>query len=148
MRLALIDKFEDYIQYMIEHKEELEIVISSTDNIGTKISENAADLLLALGIKTDLHCVRGLERNSHRGYIAIISGGKLVFEKLAQGHEQCEYKDDKYEIFSSVYLGPQLGCARGYVRIKGSDENYCANGRGVNFVLFDKLTGDFIDSWF
>lgn len=31
MRLALIDKFEDYLQYLVEHKEELEIVISSTE---------------------------------------------------------------------------------------------------------------------
>lgn len=145
MRLAIIDKFEDYIQYMVEHKEELEIVISSTDNVGFKMSENAADLLLALGIKTDLHRVRGLRGNSHRGYIAIISGGEVVYEKLAQGHEQLEYKDDKYEIFSTVHSGV-LGCEPGYVRIKGSDENYCANGRGVNFALFDKATGDFIDS--
>jgi len=124
-----------------ENKKDISIVICSRDNVGYGISSGNADALLSLGIKTDFHRTRGLDGNPYRSFIAIIDGGKIVFELLGNQNNMM-YEKDMYFIESTVWKNGK--CEDAKIVIGGTDQ--CTNKRGLNIVVVDKKRNAVIDS--
>jgi hypothetical protein len=107
------------------------------DDASTGLTNECSNQLYELGIKTDL-------KNRYRdSFIAVIDGGKLIYEKCS----------DKKIIYSNEYgsdISYKLESA-GYddgnnAQIVINNVDYSKNGRGMNFVVYDKEERKVIDS--
>jgi|GEM_PF-465458 len=133
IELRLTEDLSKYCSILSENKKDISIIICSRDNIGYSMTLEAADALLSLGFKTDLHRTRGLAGNSHRAYIARMDFGKVVFDSLRNNKDMI-YEDGKLLVESTIWKSGK--CSNARIIIGGAD--YCVNKRGLNIVVIDK----------
>ena len=109
---------------------------------GSAFTDGISAAFTNIGLKTDL---RGKD---FCGYAALVDGGRIVFEMLQpdnakpinisinldMGQEVC--------LFSSGDKSFEVN--KGLVSVKGRE--YSVNGRGLNFVVYDKVTDTVIDA--
>ena len=129
-----IKTFEEYITWLNKSKNDLLIFIVANDNIGRKLSQEHADLLITLGMKTNISSV-ALNGFVWRGYIAVIDEGCLKYETLAPNRKELEHIYKGFKLFSTFHQHSQ------YIRdaeVVKDDINYHTNMRGLTFVVFDK----------
>jgi len=143
MDILQINDFKGYFEYLSLKKEDLIILICSRSNIGKDISDEQADLIQSLGIRTDLSSKRGLNGNPRRGYFAVIDGGEVVAEGLGHDEKTLKYQDRRFFIKSTVYTRDK-GVEP--VSILVDKAEYCVRKKGLNIVVIDKKSGRPIDS--
>lgn len=113
-------------------------VLSIRDIVGAYLQYNEYGALKSIGISKEL-C--GL---SWRGYIFISDNGRIIHEQLSDSENSIETNIiiDNYKLY--VKSSP-LHCGNEAI-IEINKKNYSTNWRGLNFVVFDKETGQLVDS--
>lgn len=132
---------EDLIKYLTLLKEfsrRYTVIITSYDTpFGPGYSERLSHYIMSLGVKTNLF---GKYRH---GYVAVIDAGKAVFEKLSSGNAvvfDMKLGDCEVKTVSTGYNSNDwVSC----LTING--KNCFAKSRGLNFAVFDKVTGYILD---
>jgi len=132
--------FRESIAYLTDNINQFLIFIVAKDNIGRNLTREYADLLLLLGMETDLSA-KVLNGGASRGYISVIDNGNVVYDELAPNKKELFLEYRGYEIRSPVWSNNH--CISALVRKNGI--NFCADSRGLNIVAFDK-NRDFIHS--
>lgn len=127
-----------YMDALKKRMRNLLIMISVKDTPGYSFNESMQRKFAALGLKSNLV-------NKHwQSYIAVIDGGKIVSEKLSIKGERVAYtgkisgKDIK--LVSRSFNNGNVAAAF----INGTD--YSENRRGFNFVIYDKVTAEVVDT--
>ncbi len=128
-----------YLRLLKAFSERYTILISSYDTpFGPGYPHELSEALAALGTAIDLY---GKYRAA---YVAVIDSGALLFEEISAG--------------SSVEYSARLGCcdihiiSTGYNSndwiscMKINQKNHFVKSRGLNFTVFDKITGFVLDS--
>lgn len=109
---------------------------------GSAFTREISDAFMNVGFNTDL---RGKD---YCGYAAIIDSGRIVFEILEPDTKKAINvlgaldTGDEAEIFSSGDRSIEVN--KGLISVCGSE--YSPNGRGLNFVVYDKVTKTVIDA--
>lgn len=128
---------EQYLDYLA-NSDDYVVVISAKDDFSTGLTQKQKEALYALGLNTDFHS--DLYRYS---YIAVIDSQKVVYEECA--HSDIEYKSNASDElrFKIESAGFDVGDNSS---IKLSGKEYSRNERGLNIVVYSKLTDRVIDS--
>ena len=135
-QLSDINEPVTYLEKLKEHTADNIIVISVKDTPGLSLNDEISCLLQDNGLKTDL-------KNKHwKSFAAIVDNGNTDFEMLS---------DDK--ITQSVTIGDtdilikSANLKAGNIASITVNGKECAvNRRGFNIVVFNKITGNIIDS--
>ena len=144
------ENFSAFLTELVQVRDKYLIVICAKDNIGRKLTDELADLLLELGLKIDLSAKHGLLGKCHRPYIAVLNKGVLVAEALGAYYD----KNALYNLFETDLDGVHLIakstvwyknlCFNAIIDIDGT--NYIANHRGLNFVVYDTERKSLVES--
>ncbi len=106
--------------------------------------KNDASIMLTDEDRNNLHFEFGLSELSDIGYqdsyIAIISGGEVLYEKCSSGTEGLEVKNEKYFLSSG---GAQAGDISSTI-IDGME--YSPSKNGINIVIYDNITEMVVDA--
>ena len=136
-----IEYLKPYLSTLNDVKNELIIVISVKDDASLNISP-CSDELKDLGLHINLN---NKFRNS---YIAILNSSKnYLYEKASD--KAISYHDDsknlpfELEVVSCGFTEDDSS----YSSIAAYDSEYSANGRGLNFAIFDLSSGEIFDSF-
>lgn len=112
------------------------IALSVKDDASSSLDEATQEALWGLGLKENL-----VGKHRH-GYVAIIDGHNVVYEVLSEDRIECAQVicEHNIEVVSAGYAAGNVSriCIDGIERSR--------NGRGINLVVFDKLTGKIVDS--
>lgn len=137
---SLSDKTDllDYLDCLKDNTRGNIIVISVKDTPGLALNSFVSAGLKALGLKTEL-----VGQHGH-SYIAVINGGKVIFEKLGENEDPTifdkEFGNHKLHITSRVYRNGN----EAIIEING--KNYAVNSRGLNIVVYNKTAKKAVDS--
>ena len=117
-----------YIDELNKIKKNLLIVITAKDTPGMLISDNLLEQLQLLGIKK-------LDKNKHWcGYIAVISKGKVIYEKC-EYEKAVTYHLKNMRVNLTALSAPLHMGNDSQTIIEGID--YSTKSRGLNFVIYD-----------
>jgi|GEM_PF-342525 len=128
----------DYLDTLANNTAGNIIVISVKDTPGLALNSFVASGLKALGLKTNLEGKHG------HSYIAVLNGGKVIFEQLGEDSNPVVYdaKFGKFTVHSEsrIYTNGNLSV----ININGKD--YSVNSRGLNIVVYKKSDQTLVDS--
>ena len=129
--------FEQYLDALSD-SDDYVVVISAKDDFSAGLTQKQKEALHTLGLNTDFNS--DLYRYS---YIAVIDSKKVVYEECA--HSDIKYKSNDFDKlrFSIESAGFDVGDNSS---IKLSGKEYSRNERGLNIVVYSKLTDRVIDS--
>lgn len=113
------------------------------DNMG----EDSGERLRKCGISQNLHDWSG------HGWLAVIDGGKVVYESTAEGHGSPDFADSvegtagklKYSMTSGV-LNEETGEVGSGASIRVNNLEYTTGDKGLFVAVFDKSTGKLMDA--
>ena len=144
MDLYSVDDFLEYFTLLSKGKEGCTIVLCAKDSVSIKEQKRYAEAVMALGLKTDFSRRKGLRYPSYRSYIAVIEGGKAVYESLGGSEgSDAAYAGSIYDIKSTVWTEGK-GCGDARIGIGGED--HCVNERGLNVVVASRDGSLILDS--
>ena len=128
----------DYLSALRDNTKGNVVVISVKDTPGLALNSFVVAGMNSLGLKTNLEGQHG------HSYVAVINGGKVIFEKLGQNEEPTIYDtnigQNTVHITSRVYRNGN----EAVIEING--KNYSVNSRGLNIVVYNKASKTVIDS--
>ena len=132
----------DIIDYLDELKKEKSgkiIVISVKETTGLNLSAN-----IAVRLKDGFGLANYLEDKQDRPYIAVIDDGTAKYEQLGDNDDEVSYSGNVsgHELAVMSRAGDEDSSS--VIKIDGTDHSM--NKRGLNIVVFDKLTDSVIDS--
>lgn len=127
--------FEQFMQELIANKDKWTIFIAASDEYVSGLTSSDFRLFSRLGLQL-------LEKGEMRtAYVAILDGGKLVYETCSpeEINYSCELNGNKIKLKSAGWYDGSGSS------IKINNKEYSPNNRGLNFVILDKETGVIID---
>lgn len=134
--------FIEYIRLLRFFSKRYMVMIAASDTpCGPAYSDEVSSEVMTLGLQINLY-------NKYRyGYAAVIDAGELIYESLSNtALEWIEYKcvvdDVSIEIESIGFNAPKN--SSGLIMINGI--NYSPNKRGLNFVVYDRVTKNLLDA--
>lgn len=134
-------KYTDVVKYLNRLRKriaDIQVFIAVKDTPGFSFNHEMDKAFHKLGLK------ESLVGKHWKGYVAIIDGGSIVFEKIGVNEERVAYEgvigNTRVKLVSRPYRQGNVAV----ISVNGID--YSENQRGVNFVVINKLTGDVIDS--
>lgn len=136
------DDFLKYARLLKDFAKRYVIMIVAADTpCGPAYTEAVSAMLMDIGLKIDLY------EKFRYGYAALIDAGELVFEQLSPSvQEVVEYQGNlagnSVELLSVGFNAPQENA--GIINING--RNYSPSKRGLNFVVYDKVTQFVLDA--
>jgi len=134
--------FIKYVRMLCSFSKRYMLIISASDTpCGVAYTETVSSEVMKLGLHIDL-C-----QKFRHGYAAIINAGVLEFESLSSTiyewiEHNCYIEDVSVEVVSVGFDAPKPSTA--LIRING--RNYSPCRRGLNFVVFDKVTKTVLDA--
>ncbi len=135
-------RFLEYIRLLQQFSKRYMVLISACDTPGGPVYTKAvSEEVMKLGLKTDLH------DKDRYAYAAVIDAGEVVYEGIsATTFEWVEHKfvidDVPYELISIGFNAPKNNAA--IISINGINHSPCR--RGLNFVVYDRVTGYVLDA--
>lgn len=143
-KIKKCNDFHSYISALDKFSSDVTIFISSRDahtHLGKDKQTKVLHVLRLFNFKTDFE-------NTYRySFIGVIDGGKIV-EEMASANEtliaQCKIDGNDITIESSGYNVNSSDKISIRIEINGINE--AVNGRGLNFVVWNKRTNKLIDS--
>lgn len=134
--------FVEYIKKLILFsKRYLVLIVASDTPCGPAFTEEIASELLELGLKINLS---GKFRHS---YAAIIDSGTIMFEELSPTTSEAVHCNTVLEGIPLEVLSVGFNVAKNNgALIKINEMNYSPGGRGLNFVVYDKVTQKVLDA--
>jgi len=138
VKLQLADDLYQYVKE-IQKLDDVTLFFSASDDISLGLSdEKISGALNALGLRTNFSC---LEYSN--AYAAIVEGGAATYESYSNRkiiHSANLKNGTNYCLVSSGFVcGPES-------KIEISGVNYSMNGRGLNIVVWDNVSGLILDS--
>lgn len=138
--------FSRYIDLLSKYGKNFLIIVASNDTPcgSVQFTADVAVKLMRVGFGIPLHnkprCSYAAVRDSSTG------GSVLVFEGWSQTHPvNCEFELEGVSVkVESLAYGVKGGVRGSKIILNGEDR--VVGGRGLGFVVFDKTTGDLIDS--
>lgn len=122
--------------------DEYTVVIASKDEFSYSLRESTIEILRDLGLSANLLGQDGCN------YLAILSGGEVLFEELSFG--PAAYKGtilDGYVPICAVSQKDEWGNGLASVQIDGQE--YSKNESGLNVIVYQNHTGKLVESvWF
>lgn len=134
--------FLNYVILLKKFAKRYTIMIAVSDTpCGMAYTKEISDVLLDIGLKVDLH------EKFRYAYAALLDAGELVFEEISPTTQDIvEYHGNldghDIELRSVCFNAPQGNA--GLIKING--QNYSPNKRGLNFVVYDKVTQLVLDA--
>lgn len=134
--------FIEYVRMLKFFSKRYILIISACDTpCGPSYTQKVSTEVMSIGLEISL-C-----NKFRHSYVAIIDAGELVFEKLSPTvYEPVEYScvidDIAVEVVSVGFAVPRNSTA--LIMLDG--RNYSPGGRGLNFVVFDKVTKTVLDA--
>ena len=131
--------FFSYLRCLHENLKDIKIFIAANNTPwGPFFSHEMADELrknLGVGIN--------LANQFRRAYIAIIDGGNVLYERLAEScGEWLEFSAEGIHVVSGGFESDSM---RNVALIEINKKNFSENKRGLNFAVFHKATGELLD---
>lgn len=129
--LELETDFSDYIHMLDAKKSDLLIFLSAGSGFPGNLTQEDKDALTALGVTSTF------PESDDRSFIAVISGGQLLFD--ASGSDYIEFSPgdaDSYSLCSDLH-------GEASIQIFGQECSY--GGKGLNIVVYDQKTQAVID---
>lgn len=135
--LQFAQNFDDYLAALNESKNRSIYIVAVKDTPGLSVTEEAAQRLKnSLGIRQDM------VQKHWKSYLAVVDGGKVVFEEISDGRIDKTLKLGKYDLqLSSAALN-----VGNVAKIEVNGIEYALNRRGFNIVAIDKVEGRVCDS--
>lgn len=139
-RLRTETDFLKYIRLLkLFAKKYCVMIVASDTPVGPAATWEMTGALMALGLQIDLY---GKFRCA---YAAMIDAGQVVFEELKSDtretiSQEIIVRNKKVKLVSA---GFNAGHPQGSILIDG--KNYSQNKRGLNIVVYDKITGKVLD---
>lgn len=134
--------FLNYVELLKKFAKRYTVMIAASDTpCGMAYTQEVSHKLMGLGLKVDLF------EKFRFGYVAVLDAGELVFEQIAPSTlDIVEYKGalngSDIELLSVGFNAPQGNA--GIIKING--KNHSPNKRGLNFVVYDKVTKFVLDA--
>lgn len=130
--------YEEYLTMLAENKEDLTIIITAKGESTTGLTDADVDLFKQIGCEYPLG-----DYDYENAYIAVIKGGKQVFEKKNKMPQSYTYNisDDK-----EMYIYSDGTDENGEAIAKIDDVDYAINGDGLNIVVINNESGLVVDS--
>lgn len=118
------------------------MIVANNTPYGPNFTKEMGALLMSIGLGVNLY---GKYRCA---YAALIDAGKLIFEQIQLNTQEIvktkiDLDENEIELLSIGFDATGLKPI-GSIKING--EEYSPNNRGLNFVVYDKVTGNIIDS--
>lgn len=136
---------ENFVRYMELlnnfSKRYIVAIVSNDTAVGPYFGKELSSLLKKMGLKFDL------EGKFRLSYSAIIDAGIVKFEKLATSLEEPVEYNCKIDNIDISVCGTGFNVDKkfhSHVIINGT--NYATSGRGLNFVVYDKVTEKLLDA--
>jgi len=129
--------FNEYLTLLTDNKEDLAIFICANGDSVDGLNEDDIAQLHTLG------CVGSFDMYSNNSYIAVIDGGKMVYEAADMDDLSYSYQvgtDIEAKLFSNGYS------KTGKASIDIGGKEYAINSPGFNIVIFDKESNLVVDS--
>ncbi len=114
-------------------KEDYVIFISATDNAAGILDESVKAAFRRVGLE-ELSTL-----NNADSYIAVVDGGKILFEQKGQGGILVSAEDVKYEVVSGIDDSKY----RSSIKIDGIE--YAEAKKGINIIIYDSQLDTVID---
>ena len=130
--------FNQYLSLLNENKKDLTIFISGKGDVTAGLNSKDLEQLQQLGCKT----VLGSEHQEN-SYLAVISGGKLVYENVNKDAIAYQYTLQNGTIANLSSNGDSAEAA---AAINIDNKNYAINSAGLNIVVYDNQSGCVVDS--
>jgi hypothetical protein len=125
-------------RYMFELKDKNYIVFIAAcgENFGG-LRDWTVKSFTQLGLNPDL------KSNIGKNYLAIVSGGKKLYESNDEAYVQDNFMLGQNKVRLSMISGGTAGAARASIEIDG--EEYALNKHGLNFVVYDTAREAVVD---
>ncbi len=127
-----------YLDKLKKKSRNLVVFISVKDTLGMSFNASMQRKFSALGLRTTL-----IDKH-WQSYIAVIDSGKVIHEKISLKGERVAYNGKLYgkeiKLVSRSFNNGNIAA----VIINGTD--YSENRRGFNFVVYDKVTAEIVDT--
>lgn len=133
------EDIKEYLNYLGEIKNKSLIIMSVKDTCGYGMTEQTLESMMNLGIKSNL-----MKKHNY-GYIAVISRGEVLFDKLSELNGTIEYSEVIENIYVYVKSSPYKSDNVAQIRLSGW-MNCAVNSRGLNIVVLDLDSKKLIDS--
>lgn len=130
--------FNQYLSLLNENEKDLTIFISGKGDVTAGLNSKDLEQLQQLGCKT----VLGSEHQEN-SYLAVISGGKLVYENVNKDAIAYQYTLQNGTIANLSSNGDSAEAA---AAINIDNKNYAINSAGLNIVVYDNQSGCVVDS--
>ena len=145
-KLRSINDFYDYLDELSKLENCL-IIIAVKDTIvaspsRSSIGTKGYEKLRALGL--EMLNEDNIADQFWSGYAAIISDGKVVFEKLAGRNEDVRFDYDEKDMRISILSSPYKNTNRTSIALYGEEK--AVNERGINIVTIDMAENKIVDS--
>lgn len=118
------------------------IVCAGGAACGPDYTRDISEAFMNIGFETDL---RGRD---FCGYVGMIDTGRIVFEMLETDRKKDINASCELDTKDVVYVRSACGCSIisdvGLIAV--NENEYSPNGRGLNFVVYDKVTKNLIDA--
>lgn len=134
--------FIEYVRNLCSFSKRYMLIISASDTpCGPAYTKEVSSEVMKLGLRIDL-C-----KKFRHGYAAIINAGVLEFENLSPtAYEWVEYNCYIEDIFIEVVSVGFDAHKQNTALIRINGKNYSPCRRGLNFVVFDRVTKTVLDA--
>lgn len=136
--------FRTYMQLLKDFAQRYCVMIAACDTpVGPDFSQDMANVVMAIGLNTNLY------QKYRCAYAAVVDSGDIVFEKIEldttkELRQKILLDGNEIELISISYNCPSDITRLGSIKINGTERSL--NGRGLNIVVWDKVTQTTIDS--
>ncbi len=137
VKLRSVTGVEEYLD-QLNRIEGCIVILAAKDTLGFQFSEKLAAKVKALGLE------KTLSKQHGRGYIGIVSDKLKKYEILGEVNQTVECKLMVKALHIEVKSSPFKAENIADIIIDGI--NYAVNKRGINIVVYDKLTDQVVDS--
>ena len=134
--------FIEYVRMLRFFSKRYMVMIAANDTpCGPAYTDEVSSEVMKLGLQINL-----CDKNRY-GYAAVIDAGELIYEKLSNSilewiEYQCTIEDISIELESVGFNAPKNNA--GIIKINGT--NYSPGKRGLNFVVYDRVTKHVLDA--
>lgn len=141
-QLKKVCDFVEYLEMVRLFSKRYTLFIAVNDTpCGPNFTEELAFKIMKLGLKENLY------QKFRHSYVAVIDSGDLLFEKLSPTiYESVEYNCVLNNVELNIVSGGFNSDKKSIALVNINGKNHSINKRGLNFVVYDKVTGEVLDA--
>lgn len=135
--LPFAQTVEEYLQALKANRQRCIYLVAVKDTPGLSVTEEMSKALREnLGLRTDM------AKKHWKSFLAVIDGGKLVYEEISDGKLEKDMQRSGFHI----HLESAALNVGNIAKISVNEKDFAMNRRGFNIVAIDKEDGRVCDS--